>query len=67
MMVSYLSDVAEEMSWESDNIRRDVDQHRLSAGENRQDLVGQFLRKHLPKRFDIDERFDARQAIATKP
>ena len=31
MMVNYMSDVAEEMSWKSDKIRRDFAQHRLSA------------------------------------
>ena len=57
MMVNYMSDVAEEMSWKSDKIRRDFAQHRLSAGENRQDLVGQFLVDHLPKRFGVDTGF----------
>ena len=57
MMVTYMSDVAEEMSWKSDKIRRDFAQHRLSAGENRQDLVGQFLVDHLPKRFGVDTGF----------
>ena len=31
MMVNYMSDVAKEMSWKSDKIRRDFAQHRLSA------------------------------------
>ena len=57
MMVNYMPDVAEEMSWKSDKIRRDFAQHRLSAGENRQDLVGQFLVDHLPKRFGVDTGF----------
>ena len=57
MMVNYMSDVAEEMSSKSAKIRRDFAQHRLSAGENRQDLVGQFLVDHLPKRFGVDTGF----------
>ena len=57
MLVNYMSDVAEEMSRKSDKIRRDFAQHKLSAGENRQDLVGQFLVDHLPKRFGVDTGF----------
>ena len=57
MIVNYMSDVAEEMSWKSDKIRRDFAQHKLSAGENRQDLVGRFLGDHLPGRFGMDQGF----------
>ena len=39
MIVNYMSDVAEEMSRKSAKIRHDFAQHRLSDGENRQDLV----------------------------
>lgn len=57
VMPQYMSDVAKEMTWRSENIRRDFAQHRLSAGENRQDLVKQFLVDHLPERFGIDTGF----------
>jgi hypothetical protein len=49
----YLADVARELSIRSAAIRRDFATHRLSAGENRQDLVEQFLDQHLPKRYGV--------------
>ncbi len=47
----YLKDISEEMVRKSAAIRRDFATHRLSAGENREDLVRIFLREHLPLRF----------------
>lgn len=41
------------MAAKSAAIRRNFATHRLSAGENREDLVSQFLREHLPQRFGI--------------
>ena len=41
------------MASKSAAIRRDFASHRLSAGEYREDLVGNFLKSHLPKRFGI--------------
>ena len=49
----YFADVAKEMRAKSAAIRRDFASHRLSAGENRQDLVERFLVEHLPKRFGV--------------
>ncbi|MGO4660088.1 DUF6602 domain-containing protein [Ensifer sp. 2YAB10] len=49
----YLSDVAKEMRAKSTSIRRDFATHRLSAGENREGIVREFLTAHLPKRFGI--------------
>ena len=56
-MTNYMADVAVEMRRKSDEIRRDFAHHRLSAGENREDLVRQFLRDHLPDRFGVDTGF----------
>jgi hypothetical protein len=49
----YLSDVAKRMQAESTSIRRDFASHRPSAGENRESVVGEFLRQHLPQRFHV--------------
>lgn len=49
----YLADVAREMRARSASIRRDFSAHRLSAGENREDLVEKFLAEHLPQRFGV--------------
>jgi hypothetical protein len=49
----YLADVARELRAKSAAIRRDFASHRLSSGENREDLVKRFLIEHLPKRFGV--------------
>jgi hypothetical protein len=54
MLPEYLADVAREMRSRSASIRRDFAEHRLSAGENREDLVQGFLRTHLPKKFGVN-------------
>jgi hypothetical protein len=41
------------MRAKSASIRRDFASHRLSAGENREDLVADFLTHHLPRRFGV--------------
>jgi hypothetical protein len=48
-----LADVANEMKAKSKAIRRDFASHRLSAGENRETLVADFLAGHLPRRFEV--------------
>jgi hypothetical protein len=53
VLPDYLADVAREMKAKSASIRRDFASHRLSAGENREDLVAAFLREHLPQRFGV--------------
>ncbi len=57
VMDGYFADVAKEMSHKSRQIRRDFAQHRLSAGENREELVRQFLVSHLPNKLGIDTGF----------
>lgn len=49
----YLVDVAREMRSKSAAIRRDFATHRLSAGENREDVVENFLKTHLPRKFGV--------------
>jgi len=53
VLPDYLADVAKEMRAKSTSIRRDFATHRLSAGENREDLVERFLVEHLPQRFGV--------------
>lgn len=53
VLPEYLADIAREMRAKSSSIRRDFASHRLSAGENREDLVAAFLSDHLPKRFGV--------------
>jgi len=53
MLSNYLSDVAKEMRLKSASLRRDFASHRLSGGENREDLVRMFLANHLPRRFGV--------------
>lgn len=53
VLPEYLSDVARDMRAKSASIRRDFASHRLSAGENREDLVADFLTNHLPRRFGV--------------
>ena len=53
VLPEYLADVAREMRAKSTSIRRDFATHRLSAGENREDLVQKFLEEHLPRRFGV--------------
>ena len=53
ILPEYLSDVTRDMRAKSAAIRRDFASHRLSAGENREDLVAEFLVNHLPRRFGV--------------
>jgi hypothetical protein len=53
VLPDYLADVAIEMKRKSAAIRRDFAKHRLSAGENRETLVSDFLTDHLPRRFEV--------------
>ena len=54
VLSDYLADVAREMKARSSAIRRDFASHRLSAGENRENLVAEFLKEHFPLRFGIN-------------
>lgn len=49
----YYSEIAQELKRKSDSIKIGFSTHALSAGENREDIVGQFLQKNLPKAFGI--------------
>jgi hypothetical protein len=53
VLPDYLSDIAKEMRARSHSIRRDFASHRLSAGENREDLVSAFLKDHIAARFGV--------------
>lgn len=53
VLPDYLSDVARDMRAKSQAIRRDLASHHLSAGENREDVVAQFLTNHLPRRLGV--------------
>jgi hypothetical protein len=53
MLKGYLGDISKEMVRKSEAIRRDFATHRLSGGENREDLLQKFLRDHLPLRFGV--------------
>lgn len=53
VLPEYLADVARVMRAKSASIRRDFASHHLSAGENREDLVSEFLQTHLPRRFGV--------------
>lgn len=46
VLPDYLADVAKAMSAKSAAIRRDFAKHRLSAGENHEKLVEDFLAGH---------------------
>jgi hypothetical protein len=50
----YFTEIAEELKRQSDGIRSSFSTHALSAGENREDLVADFLRNYLPRAFGID-------------
>jgi hypothetical protein len=49
----YLLDVVRDMQLKSAAVRRDFSSHHLSAGENREGIVAQFLECHLPQRFGV--------------
>ena len=53
ILPEYLSEVAKDMRAKSAAIRRDFASHRLSAGENREDLIAEFLVNHLPRKFGV--------------
>ena len=53
VLPEYLCDIVRQMQIRSNSIRRDFASHRLSAGENREDLVLEFLRNHLATRFGV--------------
>ncbi|MDD2736880.1 MAG: hypothetical protein PHF56_23345 [Desulfuromonadaceae bacterium] len=50
----YFADIVQEMAAKSRAIRRDFSSHRPSAGTNREQIVADFLRAHLPRRFGVE-------------
>jgi len=50
----YFAEIAEELSKRSERIRLGFSTHHLSAGENREGIVADFLRDYLPRTFGID-------------
>ena len=49
----YFSQVADELKRKSDKVRTGFSEHRPSAGDNREAIVADFLREHLPKAFGV--------------
>lgn len=50
----YFAQIADEMKGRSDRVRLGFSTHRLTAGENREGIVADFLREYLPKAFGVD-------------
>jgi hypothetical protein len=50
----YFADVADELNRKSARVRRDFATHRPSGGENRESVVGSFLKENLPMHFGVD-------------
>lgn len=50
----YFADIVEELKRKSDRVRLGFSTHRLTAGENREGIVADFLRENLPKSFGVD-------------
>lgn len=49
----YFKNISKKLNSDSEEIRTFFASHRPSAGSNREGLVADFLRKHLPDRYDI--------------
>lgn len=54
MLPSYFADIAAEMQRKSQSIRRDFATHRPAAGHNREAILADFLREHLPLAFGVE-------------
>lgn len=50
----YFADIADELKRRSDRLRIGFSTHKLTAGENREDIVASFLRQHLPQAFGVN-------------
>lgn len=50
----YFGDIALELRRVSERIKLGFSTHALSAGENRENIVGNFLKNYLPHAFGID-------------
>ena len=49
----YFASVAEELRRQSDRVRFNFATHRPSAGDNRESIVAEFLRSHLPQSVGV--------------
>jgi hypothetical protein len=50
----YFADISEELKRKSDRVRKGFASHRPSAGENREEIIGDdLLRPYLPKTFGV--------------
>lgn len=50
----YFAEIAHEIKRESDKVKLGFSTHALSAGENREDIVRDFLKNYIPPAFGID-------------
>lgn len=51
---NYFDSISEELQRRSERIRLGFSTHRLSAGENRESILAEFLESSLPKAYAID-------------
>lgn len=49
----YYADISQELKRKSERVKLGFSTHRLSAGENREDIIGDFLKDNLPKSFGV--------------
>jgi hypothetical protein len=49
----YFASISEELRLRSERVRFNFSTHRPSAGDNRESIVADFLREHLPKAFGV--------------
>jgi hypothetical protein len=49
----YYANISKELKSKSDSMKIGFSTHRLSAGENREDIFGDFLKHNLPKSFGV--------------
>ncbi|PJW21989.1 hypothetical protein CV632_01305 [Geobacillus thermodenitrificans] len=50
----YFAEIASEIKRESDKVKIGFSTHTLSAGENREDIVRDFLKNYIPKAYGVD-------------
>ena len=49
----YFAAVSRELQHQSERVRESFKSHRLTAGENREALLGALFQRHLPKTFGV--------------
>lgn len=50
----YFFDISQELIRKSNRVKTGFSTHHLSAGENREDILANFLSNHLPGKFGVD-------------